>query len=185
MTSKAENRALRKAQKRVEQAEKAARLRERPGANEARSEADSVGDNQARRRADPGSIFQMQMRWTIDSADRKGEWSWGVAREWGQEFWAAELEPKLQEFAKLTWAEIESHTFGNEGKRHRSHRAMDTEKICAEAQDRLLALERAYPDVLFRFRLGNLPRLWGVRVVNEFQVIWHDPTHQIYPIDDD
>jgi len=37
---------------------------------------------------------------------------------------------------------------------------------------------------LFRFRLGNLPRLWGFRIVNEFYLLWYDPKHEIYPIED-
>ena len=132
--------------------------------------------------ANPGSIFQMTMRWTIGEADRDGAWTWGVHRDWGDEVWASDLHPKLEQFAKLTWAEIESQIYGNEGKRHRAHHSMETESVCEEAQDRLLQLARDFPDTLFRFRLGNLPRLWGVRVVDEFQVVWFDPTHQIFPV---
>ncbi len=125
----------------------------------------------------------MQMRWSVEGADREGIWSWEVHRDWGDDVWEQTLRPKLEEFQKLTWAEIERQAYGNDGKRHRCHHAMDTYDVCQEAQDRLLALERAYPETLFRFRLGNLPRLWGVRVVEEFQVIWYDPTHQVYPVD--
>lgn len=44
----------------------------------------------------------------------------------------------------------------------------------------MIEIER-FHDVLFRFRAGNLERVWGYRIVNIFHVLWYDPTHQIYP----
>jgi len=38
---------------------------------------------------------------------------------------------------------------------------------------------------IFRFRLSNMRRLWGFRVVNQFQILWYDPEHNIYPTDPD
>lgn len=62
------------------------------------------------------------------------------------------------------------------------HHGMDVDSICEEAQFRLIEIEK-YQDTIFRFRLGNLPRLWGFRILDEFTVIWYDPTHRIYPVD--
>jgi len=183
MSKKGEARIQRQLEKRLKQSERTVRQSAVVEDRAVRSEYAKGAPKQIRLGADPGSIFQMQMCWTVDDADREGAWSWGVSRDWGDEIWEADLRPKLIEFEKLRWAEIESHTYGNEGKRHRSHHPMETCHCCGEAQDRLSKLERAYPDILFRFRLGNLPRLWGVRVVNEFQILWYDPTHQIYPVD--
>ncbi len=79
---------------------------------------------------------------------------------------------------------------------------MPVESIRDEAQTRLLELreeqegkverkEIAAPvlryvdsEDLFRFRLGNLPRLWGFRIVNVFYLLWYDSEHEIYPIQD-
>ena len=36
---------------------------------------------------------------------------------------------------------------------------------------------------IVRFRLGNRRRLWGSRVVSEFQIVGYDPEHNIYPTD--
>ena len=138
---------------------------------------------QVRVSENPGSIFNMTMRWTIEWADRAESWSWGVPRDWGDEQWSADLRPKLEEFGKLTWAEIERQAYGNEGKRHRCHHPMETCEIGSEALARLVTLERELPDTIFRFRLGNLPRLWGFRIVDQFQVLWFDPTHKVYPVD--
>lgn len=168
--SRKEARIARKLKRRADQEAKSARLKAEPI------------EKQVRTGANPGSIFQMQMRWTIDAADREGAWSWGVNREWGEEVWNSSLLPKLEEYQKLTWAEIEAQAYGNEGKRHRANHSMETAQICDEAQIRLTNIGQ-YSDTVFRFRLGNLPRLWGVRVVENFKVLWYDPSHQIYPVD--
>jgi hypothetical protein len=38
-------------------------------------------------------------------------------------------------------------------------------------------------DELFRFRLGNKPRLWGIIHEGVFFPVWWDPEHKIYPTD--
>jgi hypothetical protein len=53
--------------------------------------------------ADPGSIFNMQMAWHCDAADKAESWSWGQPRDWGDEAWGTLIEPKLSYFEKLLW----------------------------------------------------------------------------------
>jgi len=62
------------------------------------------------------------------------------------------------------------------------HHNMDVEQICDEAQYRLVELE-LYSYIIFRFRLGNIRRLWGFRQLAQFEILWYDPTHQVYPTD--
>lgn len=138
-------------------------------------------EKQARAGADPGSIFHMSMTWSCDTPDVQDAWTWGVNRQWSDEYWASLIEPKLLEFEQLTWAEID---YLSSGSGHKMHHNMATEEICDEAQMRLIDIER-YEEVIFRFRLGGKPRLWGYRVVAEFQILWFDPTHQIYPVEPD
>lgn len=87
--------------------------------------------------------------------------------------------PKLEEWQKLTWAEIDNFTTGGQ-KRHRMHHNMDVDILADEAQYRLLEIEKEV-DTIFRFRLGSKPRLWGFRIVNKFEILWYDPKHEIYP----
>lgn len=183
MSKKGEARVAKRLAEQLKREAKSARLRAEPDAHSVRSEYAKEAPKEARAGANPGSIFQMKMEWTVDEADRVGTWSWGVNREWGDEIWATELQPKLAQFAELSWAEIAKQNYGNDGKRRALHHDMPTDSICPEAQTRLDDLERDRPEVLFRFRLGNLPRLWGTRTVNKFEVLWYDPTHQIYPVD--
>lgn len=119
------------------------------------------------------------MNWDCDAPDTEGDWSWGVARQWSDDDWANIIKPKLEEFAQLTWSEVDSFS-SDSG--HKMHHNMEIGTICDEAQYRLIEIEM-YQDVIFRFRLGNLERLWGFRILDKFSVVWFDPTHKIYPVD--
>jgi hypothetical protein len=124
----------------------------------------------------------MQMQWTVEHRDCEGAWLSGTPRQWSDADWNDSIQPKLLEWAKLTWAEIDSLVTGNDGKRHKMHHSMPVEAILEEAQYRLIELEKL-EETMFRFRLGNLPRLWGFRRAAEFHVLWFDPNHEIYPTD--
>lgn len=154
-----------------------------PQKKAARSNIENLPQKEIRSNENPNSVFAMSMRWTKDFADLDGSWTWGIQRRWDNQTWDTEINPKLLEFEKLTWNEINQQVYGNEGKRRQMHHNMATEAICKEAQKRLIEIKDVAPEILFRFRLGNLPRLWGVRIVDEFQILWHDPTHKIYPVD--
>jgi hypothetical protein len=121
------------------------------------------------------------MTWTRDSPDLEGEWSWGQPRRWEDATWAGAIEPKLREFSRLTWSEIDKFS-SDTG--HRMHHNMSIDAICDEAQDRLLEIEKCF-DPIFRFRLGNKRRLWGFRIVANFEILWFDPEHKIYPTEPD
>lgn len=167
---KREARLEREANKKLKQASKSARLRERPAPIQ-----------EVRLGADPGSIFQMHMKWSCDDPDCGGEWSWGTPRQWRSEDWENVIRPKLNEWAKLLWREIDQFSSDSN---HKMHHLMLTDDIVTEAQSRMVEIEK-FEDQIFRFRLGNKRRLWGHRVVNEFQIIWYDPNHEIYPTDPD
>ncbi len=93
--------------------------------------------------------------------------------------WDDEIEPRLNEFSRLRWREIDNLS-SDSG--HKLHHEMLVEDICVEAQQRLTEIELEVA-TLFRFRYGNLKRLWGQRVGPTFMVLWWDPTHQIYPVE--
>lgn len=182
MSKKAEARIARALAKKLKEKEKTVRLAEAPPDHEVRSEYAKAAPKEVRAGVDPNSVYGMGMCWTVEKADKDGHWTWGVARDWGDQTWNDDLEPKLKEFEKLTWGEIAEQRYGNPGKRRQMHHSMEVDVICDEAQLRLAALQEQ-AETLYRFRLGNLPRLWGIRVVEKFHVLWYDPTHQIYPVD--
>ena len=158
----------RAAEKKLKDDAKSVRLRDRP-----------TPEKEVRIGADPGSIYQMKMTWTREIADCEGSWSWGTERQWSEETWTNTIAPKLNQFDRLKWSEIDKLT-SDTG--HKLHHNMQTDIICDEAQLRLMEIGK-YDDAIFRFRLGNKPRLWGFRVIANFEILWFDPDHKIYPTD--
>lgn len=162
-----EARIARQSAAKLRNVEKSARFRERPGLKEVR-----IG-------ADPTSIYQMHMTWSCDDPDREGAWESGTPRDWEDDVWTANIEPKLGHWSGLTWGEIDAFS---SDKGHKMHHGMDVDVITREAQHRLMVLDK-YFDTIFRFRLGNRRRLWGFRILANFDVLWFDPEHEIYPTD--
>lgn len=179
--SRREARVERKLERKLANQEKSARLKERIPAQSPRLGAGSNQNKSPRAGENPGSVFNMKVSWTCESPDRSDAWSWGARREWAQTDWDQIIAPKLAHWSKLTWGEIDRFS-SDSG--HKMHHNMNTAVICDEAQYRLVEIEK-YSDVIFRFRLGNKRRLWGHRVVDNFEIVWFDPTHQIYPTDPD
>lgn len=166
--SRSEARLLRQEAQKLENAEKSARLLARPDLQV------------ARRSVDPADIFHSQITWSMETPDRAGTWSRsGAARDWTEDQWEPVV-AKLAQFTQLTWAELDGHTTDTG---HKMHHLMDVDAICDEAQDRLIEIDRLDGDTIFRFRLGNKPRLWGFRQGVNFDVIWLDREHDVYPTD--
>jgi len=159
----------------------AKRLADQKGSDKLRLRVSPSAERRPRVGVDPGSIFDMMMTWTDAQADRAESWSWGQGREWGKDVWNGIIHPKLIEWAKLRWKEID-HANTKNG--HKMHHSMACDILCEESQLRLMELGHS-GESIFRFRLGSLRRLWGFRIVGEFQILWFDPEHRIYPTDPD
>jgi hypothetical protein len=110
--------------------------------------------------------------------DHEGSWSWQVP--------TADLHDIvrfLQEMERLTWTEVFAQLAGSKKGSHRKHHAMPAEQLCAEAQRRLQHLRLDDFDELFRFRLGNKRRLWGILDAEIFYPLWWDAEHKVYPLE--
>lgn len=166
-----EARIARKIEKELAQKKKQARFVE--------AVAPQPAGKKPRAKENPNSIFSMTVAWDCDDPDVAGVWSWGVERQWSTETWDSTILPKLQEFERLTWGEVDQASSGSS---HKMHHNMDCGDLCYEAVNRLFEIEKI-EDTIFRFRLGGRERLWGFRYLNKFSILWFDPTHQIYPVD--
>jgi len=178
---KREARIAREIEKRLKRDAKAARLREQLPIRGVRTGAAPNEQKQIRLGNDPTSIYGMKVTWSCKTPDVEGAWSWGTPRQWTAEEWETIIHPKFQQWEQLSWGEIDDLSSGSG---HKMHHNMDTDTICDEAQYRLVEIEK-YGDIIFRFRLGNKRRLWGFRTLAEFEVLWFDPKHEIYPTDPD
>jgi hypothetical protein len=84
---------------------------------------------------------------------------------------------------RLTWTEIYAQLTSSKRGSHRKHHAMPAAQLCGEAQRRLEELRLDDFDELFRFRLGNMRRLWGIVDDEVFYPVWWNAEHRVYPQD--
>ncbi|MDA2802953.1 hypothetical protein [Nocardiopsis suaedae] len=119
--------------------------------------------------------------WRLSLLDREyqGSWSWGV-----DEATLLKIISLLSEMESLTWKEILNQQTGGNRRRGARNKFIPVENLCPEAQKRLSELKLEEWDELFRFREGNMGRLWGI-VIPEgprvFYPIWWDADHKVCP----
>lgn len=121
-------------------------------------------------------------RWRLSllDLDHAGSWSWAAVDEAA----LRQITAFLSEMERLTWTEIQSQMTHSKKGSHRKHHTTPLALLCSEAQERLRTLRLDDVDELFRFRLGNLRRLWGVIDADgTFYPVWWDPQHKVYPAD--
>jgi hypothetical protein len=140
--SRREARIAREAAERLKEIEKSARLRARLPVDPIRVGAKVRAAKQVRIGANPGSVFGMQMTWTCSAPDCDGGWSWGTERQWTDVAWSGLIEPKLKEWERLVWSEIDRLS-SDSG--HKMHHNMATDAICEEAQLRMIEIEKYDP----------------------------------------
>ena len=96
-----------------------------------------------------------------------------------QSFFAEKIYPKLKEFEKRTWEDIERETYGERNKT--KHHFVKINKFIKEARDRLSEKKLNDTDELFSLRLEGKIRIYGNRKLNYMEIIWIDPYHEICP----
>lgn len=119
------------------------------------------------------------------SVDREGTWSWGVHRDYHKTGHQVRVESFVADYHQIkTWLEVVSETrTGKEEQIKKKHITYSVGDLPREVRSRLADLEKDDNDEIFRFRMSNLERLYGFIRAADFEVIWFDPTHQIYPTD--
>lgn len=94
-------------------------------------------------------------------------------------FFVKKIHPKLLEYERCTWREIESMQYGNKGKT--KNHFISVEKLAPEAKNRLKELKMDDVDELFSLRLEGKLRIFGIRDLNVLNIVWIDPEHEICP----
>lgn len=125
-----------------------------------------------------GSRFGYKMTWCARIADHTGQWSWGEARLWTDGEWDTDISSGLNSLQSHDWKEIQ---YMNSDTGHLMHHDHEVSSLCDEAVARWFELEYEQFDTIFRFRLGNLKRAWGIEVQGHFYLIWYERNHKIYP----
>lgn len=122
-------------------------------------------------------------------ADRRPLWGLSLMDEAHDGSWTWQLAPEeitmlldfLKQMERLRWREIWAQMFNSKGGSHKKHHWMAADEICAEAKRRLDDIGLGDQERLFRFRLSNKARLWGIVFDHTFYPIWWDGDHRVYP----
>lgn len=183
--SKSEKRALRKAAKKDKQKEQNQRLIKRLEVPDKKPRITQIPPLKKDPRIIHGASHKEEFfYWTVEEADREGEWSWGESRDWTDEEYTETLQPCFDEYSKNTWQEVEQFTYNGAGNRRLPlNKYQSIDSIIPEAQERWLQNETyAQFEQLFRCRLGSLPRVWGIRVQQIYYIVWYDRHHNVCPV---
>ncbi|MGX9463423.1 hypothetical protein [Shewanella sp. Arc9-LZ] len=127
-----------------------------------------------------GSRFGLTMTWCARKADSEGDWSWGEPRAWDDVEWTGTILNGLNNIEGLDWKEIQQQSSDSGHLMHHSHDVVD---IADEAVERWINLGFEEFDEIFRFRLGNTKRAWGVVLNAHFYMVWWERKHRIYSVD--
>lgn len=112
-----------------------------------------------------------------DYIDKNGKFAFDVERS---EFDTHEFMSKMINYSRMTWDEIKRQTHGKRGKS--KHHYLDPKGLSKEAKDRLEVMELAdYVDDLYSFAFAGMLRIVGIKIEDNFYVLWYDPEHRVYP----
>lgn len=115
--------------------------------------------------------------WAFDRIDRDGEFAFDVKRE---DFDAKAVFEKMIYYNSMTWAEIDRQTHDKGKSKH--HFIKDLRGLSKECIDRIKKMHLDEEiDNIFSFALTNTVRVFGLRELGMFYVLWYDPYHKIYP----
>jgi hypothetical protein len=114
----------------------------------------------------------------VDQEERHPTWRLSLLDMEHSDGWSWEITPPV-EMEQLTWREVRAQQTGGNWRRGAKHKYIPVNNLCPIARERIIALKLDDFDELFRFRLGNLERLWGVVRDGVFYPIWWDPEHRV------
>ncbi|HEV8065977.1 MAG TPA: hypothetical protein VGP46_14140 [Acidimicrobiales bacterium] len=124
-----------------------------------------------------GDYSQSHPTWRVSRLDLEHDrWGWHNLNVTG----VVKVLEFLKQMEQLTWREIQAQQTGT-SRRGALHKYVPLESLCGAAQDRLTELNADDGSDLFRFRLGNMPRLWGLVEEATFYPLWWDPRHEVCP----
>jgi len=119
----------------------------------------------------PFKTDQCLPEFKADLMDLEGPWNWSIDPKQLKELFL-----KIFDSQKLTWQSL----------RERGSHLVKTKNLCAEAQKRLMELQKGPLEDLdleeiYSLRLTGKKRVWGIKDGNIFRLLWWDPEHEVCP----
>ena len=113
---------------------------------------------------------EQRVSWRLGDADLAGPYAWNSISSSD----LARLIDVFREVDKKRWSAVMGEGMGE-------IKSIPRTSLCAAAQRRLETIKRDDESWLHEIRLGNKPRVWGIRDDNVFHVLWWDPEHDVCP----
>lgn len=124
--------------------------------------------------SDPEAYRRQNPSWRVGLLQLVEPFGWHEASQ-GE---LRSVHERLSSFESMTWGEILFSPRAN----HHNH-LIPTQRICAEAQQRLEAIGQGGTELLASLHVARRERLWGILDGAVLHVLWWDPQHLIYPVD--
>lgn len=116
--------------------------------------------------------------WRFSIVDLLGPWGWQTKA--GKDWWP-KIFPKLKAFESMTWAEITQGT-GGKFRGNNSH-LVPVAKLAQQAKARLKEIGQEDLSDLFSLRLDGTTRIYGIRDGRALKLLWYDPDHTVFPVE--
>jgi hypothetical protein len=126
--------------------------------------------NEPRLGKDPAVIRQRKPIWRTSMMDLNGRW--GFSRCDLQGF--LQIQGKMAALETMTWGEIEEKTKSVGGI------PLENPKFHPYVNVRLHQLGINDVDNLYHLRVTKRGRLWGIRIAEEFYLLWWDRNHDVF-----
>ena len=123
---------------------------------------------------DTKQISNQKPTWQLNRIDNKGKWGW---KEIGKNRWENDILPKLCNFERMTWPEIEQAS-GGRSSGNNSH-FVNKNNLSKMARERLEELQIDDVDQVYSLRLTGKTRIIGKRIGSIMQIIWFDFNHEV------
>lgn len=138
----------------------------------------------APRSPQPDNYKNHYFAWCCSQADVNEHWSWGEPRHWSSEEYTGTIKPHMDSHNNDSWSEVELKTYnGKDGYRKRLNKYQPLDSLNDEAKTRWSELELVSQfEEMFRLRLGDKKRIWGVRIQHHFYMVWYEREHKICPV---
>lgn len=115
--------------------------------------------------------------WRFDMLDKNGSYAFNLQSD---NFNHKDFLDKMIIYSNMTWSEIKNQTH-DKGKS--KYHFLSLENVSQSALERIKYFEydKLYPNSIFSFAFNNTLRIIGIRINEDFHVVWYDKSHTFCP----
>ncbi|MCI0572640.1 MAG: hypothetical protein L0Y66_17950 [Myxococcaceae bacterium] len=124
---------------------------------------------QPRIAVNPDMHEELKPVWRVQLLDLGGPWGWSRVQAPA----LVDIQRRLASFETMTWNEI---------RKQKSCGFISVSAVCKAAQERLMETHQDDTEQLYKLRIDQSGRVWGIRDRNVLKLLWWDPEHEVYPM---